>query len=73
MKAAQRAVEFWNRLNPVGTKVDFYERIDDPVTLKTFSSSPAFVSDSGVACIFLERKSGYVMLSHCVAVKESTL
>lgn len=60
---AQRMVRKWNRAWPPGTAVLFWNRFGDP-PIETTTRSEAFVTESGVPVVFVQRQTGYVSLFH---------
>jgi len=66
---AERMVRKWNRAWPPGTAVLFWNRFGDP-PIETTTRSEAFVAESGVPVVFVQRQTGYVSLFHVLPASE---
>ncbi len=69
----QRQCDKWNRANKVGTLVSYESIIGEGETHRGESASEAQILSGHSAVIWLEGKSGCVMLDHCTAVAAETV
>jgi len=71
LKQLEAECAAWNAEHAIGTVVDYQEvRGRSETTLRTKTRSEAQVLSGHSAVVWLENKSGCVMLSHCTPVDE---
>lgn len=64
----QAQCDAWNAAHPQGTEISYESIVGEGETHRGRSTSEAQVLSGHSAVIWLEGKSGCVMLSHCTAV-----